>query len=154
MTTPQKRKGFGFERRVAHDFQKIGYPGACRQLEQQESDCLGVDLANTGYYGVQCKRWKQHAPISKLYEVDCDRQAERAGVDIVIPVLVSKADHKEAVASLPWEHLARLLKLEVMCGEMDLPRLTEPTESQIADLTKKIRSEWTEQDYLERKVDD
>ena len=113
-----------------------------------------MDLANTGDYGVQCKRGKLNVPISKLYEVDCDRQAERAGVDIVIPVLVSKADHKEAVASLPWEHLARLLKLEVMCGEMDLPRLTEPTESQIADLTKKIRSEWTEQDYLERKVND
>ena len=123
MTTPQKRKGFGFERDLARDFQDIGYANACRQLEQQEADCMGVDLANTGYYGIQAKRWQNHAPISCLGEVDCARQAERAGVEGVVPILISKPDRDEAVAVLPWKHLARLLKLEVDLELGELPQL-------------------------------
>lgn len=82
-----RTKGHSFEREVAIAFREV-FPKAARQLEYQEG--LGVDLANTGNLRIQCKRGKGYAPISKIEEAYGDG----------IPVLVTKADRKEALVAL------------------------------------------------------
>lgn len=53
-----RTKGHSFERRVAILFHSI-FPEAKRHLEMQMSDCIGIDLDNTGELAIQCKKGKQ-----------------------------------------------------------------------------------------------
>lgn len=98
-----RTKGHQFERQVAIAFREI-FPGAKRQLEYQEDECNGIDLVNTGHYRVQCKAYKNYAPLSAIKEVECD---ELFGE---IPVLVTKGDRERPLACLPLDEFLRLLK--------------------------------------------
>jgi hypothetical protein len=82
-----RNKGHGFERDIAIRLRDI-FPNVCRQLEYQEG--LGVDLANTGVLRIQCKAYKNYAPLSKI---------EEAG-DTGIPALVTKGDRKPILIAL------------------------------------------------------
>ena len=98
-----RTKGHAFEREVAKALKPI-FPLARRQLEYHENDCLGVDIANTGPYRIQCKRYKAYAPISKIEEVKAD---ELMGE---VPILVTKADRGPVLAVLPFDELLRLIR--------------------------------------------
>lgn len=80
-----RTKGHSYERKVADAFRNVGYEKACRKLEYQLADCDGVDLKNTGPFRVQCKRYKDYAPISKIEEIQ-----DPTG----IPLLITKGDRK------------------------------------------------------------
>jgi len=95
-----RTKGHSYERKTAQVFQKLGFKDAKRQLEYQEG--LGVDLANTGPFRVQCKRYKGYAPITKLEEVP--KTSEN------IPLLITKADHKPDVVALYLDDFIRILE--------------------------------------------
>lgn len=98
-----RRKGHAFERWVAIQLRKV-FPEAKRQLEYQFSDCVGVDLANTGDYKIQCKRERKYSPISAIEEVQiCPLEGG-------VRVLITKADDKEPLAVLPFSEFVRLLK--------------------------------------------
>lgn len=103
MGKKSRTKGHAFERQVAAAFRAV-FPGARRQLEYHEDDCRGVDLADTGRYKVQCKRFKDYAPLSRIEEVQCD---ELLGD---VPVLVTAGDRRRALACLPLEEFLDLLK--------------------------------------------
>lgn len=90
-------KGHSYEREVAILLRPV-FPDACRLLEYQEG--LGVDIANTGPFRFQCKRNKGYAPLSKMYEAE-------DGVGI--PVLVTKADRKDALVALKLSDFLDLL---------------------------------------------
>lgn len=105
-------KGHSFEREVARDFREAGYDGASRQLEYQENQCYGVDLDGTGKYLVQCKRRKTYSAISAIREIRCEDYATRHRCEIVVPILVTKADKLPTMAILPWSHLQKLISLE------------------------------------------
>jgi HJR/Mrr/RecB family endonuclease len=98
-----RRKGHQFERDIAKLFREAGYYQACRQLEYQQG--LGVDLANTGKYDIQCKRSKKAISLSAIQEVP--RKANR------IPVLVAKQDNMDTLVALPLKHFMELIKLEI-----------------------------------------
>ena len=85
-----RRKGHAFERWVANRF-KIFFPYAERKLEYQESEADGIDLKNTGNFRVQCKAYKNYAPISKIEEIK-----KKDG----IPLLVTKGDNKPPMVVL------------------------------------------------------
>jgi hypothetical protein len=81
-----RNKGFQYEREIARRLQSL-FPNARRKLEYQSSECTGVDLENTGRLRIQCKRYKQYAPISKLEEVRENGMA----------ALITKGDRKRDV---------------------------------------------------------
>jgi len=95
-----RTKGHSYERAIANVFREAGYTDAKRQLEYQEG--LGVDLANTGPYRVQCKRYKAYAPITKIEEVP-----EEVGT---VPLLITKADNKPDMVCLSLNHFIELVK--------------------------------------------
>jgi len=98
-----RTKGHSFERAVAQAFRCV-YPNARRHLEYQDEECTGVDLAHVGPFRVQCKKLKGYAPISCIEEAEHDRDFGE------IPLLVTAADGKEAMAVLPLDALLTLLK--------------------------------------------
>jgi hypothetical protein len=78
------------------------FPEARRQLEYNELDCNGVDLAHTGRYLIQCKRKKKYVNPSAIAEVQLKGTAD-------VPILITKADHKQPLAILPLDHLIELI---------------------------------------------
>lgn len=96
-----RTKGHDFEREMAHRFRAV-FPRARRQLEYNEMDCNGVDLAETGRYLIQCKRKRKYVNPSVIAEV----QLKEAGD---VPILITKADHKPVLAILPLDHLIELI---------------------------------------------
>lgn len=101
MSKLSRTKGHDFEREMAQRF-RVVFPRARRQLEYNEMDCNGVDLADTGLYRIQCKRKKKYANPSAIAEIQIKDPSE-------IPVLVTKADHKPPLAVLPLDHLLALI---------------------------------------------
>jgi len=98
-----RTKGHGFERWCAIQMRDI-FPKARRHLEYQDGQCFGVDLAETGPYKFQCKRFRDYAPINAIMEVQCEPELGD------VPVLVTQGDHKPAMAVLPFEDFIRLVK--------------------------------------------
>jgi Holliday junction resolvase len=96
-----RTKGHSFEREIAKTLKDEGiFPDACRQLEYQENQCNGVDLANTGKLRIQCKRMKSSVPISKIEEIKSDG----------IHCLVSKTDRKPTYITLKFEDFLQIIK--------------------------------------------
>ena len=94
-----RTKGHSFERWTADKFRSV-YPNAKRKLEYQISECTGVDISDTGPFKIQCKAYKDYAPISKIKEI------QEGG----IPCLVTKGDRKEAMIVLPLTDFINILK--------------------------------------------
>lgn len=99
-----RTKGHSFEREVAIKLRPI-FPEARRQLEYHSADANGVDIANTGFYKIQCKKFKRYAPITCIEEVQCDREMGD------VPILVTACDRGEIMAVLPFDELLRLIAL-------------------------------------------
>lgn len=98
MTTAQRLKGHNFERQVAADLRRV-FPDAARNLSEPRDGHTGVDLVNTGAFAVQCKRYRNYAPIAAIEEINGPG----------VPLLVTKADGKPAMAVLPFDALLQLL---------------------------------------------
>jgi hypothetical protein len=64
----------------------------------------GIDIVATDPFKIQCKRYKGYSPISKIEEVECNRDLGE------IPMLITKADHKESMCVLPWSDMKDLLR--------------------------------------------
>jgi Holliday junction resolvase len=91
-----RTKGHDFEREIAKDFREIGYPEAKRNLEYNEGD-TGIDLVGTGVFDVQCKRRKSYVSINTIFEIKGEG----------IPLLITKANGREAMAVIPWKFFKR-----------------------------------------------
>lgn len=98
-----RTKGHQFEREVAALFREV-FPGARRHLEYQDSQAVGVDIAEVGLLRIQCKRLKMYATLSTIEEVEADRMLGD------IPVLVTAADQKEPIAALYLSEFLYLVK--------------------------------------------
>lgn len=96
-----RTKGHQYEREKARDFKSIGWEEARRQLEYQEG--MGVDLENTYPFKVQCKRYKDYCPISKIEEVKLKKGD--------VALLLTKGDRKKDIAVMYWEDLKEILYL-------------------------------------------
>lgn len=101
-----RTKGHSFERELAIMLRPI-FPNARRQLEYHEGDCNGVDLMNTGFFKFQSKKCKSYVSVNTIDEIQCDRLIGD------IPVLVTAADHKPAMAVLHWDDLLALIRSHV-----------------------------------------
>ncbi len=103
-----RSKGHGFEREIAKELQVI-FPNARRQLEYHADDAKGIDLQNTGPYLFQCKRYREYAPIDWIEEIQSDFKNGE------VPILVTQANDKRAMAVLPFDDLLQMLiELEVI----------------------------------------
>jgi len=92
MSKYQRSKGRAFEQQIARLFRKI-YPHARRHLEFQKEEAeLGIDV-KAGPYDIQCKAYKNYAPISKIEEVKSNG----------IPLLITKGDRKRPVVCMYLE---------------------------------------------------
>lgn len=98
-----RTKGHQYERDTANFFKSLGYENALRNVTETQFG-QGIDLVNTGLFDVQCKRYKDYAPISKLFEVP--------KVDGRIALLFTKGDRKEAVVAMRQEDFAKLVRGE------------------------------------------
>lgn len=98
-----RTKGHSFEREIAILLREI-YPNARRHLEYQDAEANGVDLVETGFYRIQCKRGRKYASLTAIEEVTAD---ELFGE---VPVLVTKGDGKRTLVALPVEEFLRLLR--------------------------------------------
>lgn len=98
-----RTKGHSFERETAIALRHI-FPDVRRHLEYQDAEANGIDLVNTGSFKIQCKKLKQYASVNTIEEV----QAERALGDI--PVLVTSADGKPAMAVLDFQDFVKLIE--------------------------------------------
>lgn len=99
-----RNKGKAFENQVAQIFRPI-YPAVRRLLEHHALDANGVDLMHTGPYRIQCKAYRQYAPLTKIEEVVCD---ELLGE---VPLLVTKGNGRRILVAMPIEELIRLLRI-------------------------------------------
>lgn len=97
-----RRKGHSFERKVANDFKSIGYPDAKRQLEYQVDECIGIDIANTGRFKLQCKNKKAYCSVNTIEEIQADA--------FDIPVVVTKADRKPARVIMNYDDFLEIVK--------------------------------------------
>ena len=94
-----RRKGHQFERDIANKLKEI-YPQARRHLEFHKDDAsLGIDLINTGDFGIQCKAYARYAPINKIEEVNHG-----------IPVLITKGNNLKPVVCMYLDDWINLVK--------------------------------------------
>lgn len=120
----RRTKGHSFERWVANEFKFI-FPEARRKLEYQKEEAEGVDIANTGFLKVQCKKLRQYSPVSALKEVKCDREFGE------VPVLVTAGDNQEALAVLPFNEFLLITCIYVKLGKLIIQ--SGLTEKQVLD---------------------
>lgn len=79
------------------------FPKCRRHLEYQDCEANGVDLVETGFYRIQCKRGRKWSSISAIEEVTADEMLGE------VPVLVTQGDHKRILAVIPFEEFMRLI---------------------------------------------
>lgn len=91
-----RQKGHSFERYIAAAMRMIGYSKAHRQLEFQINNALGIDLAETGPYKIQCKKTKKYVPMNTINEVKA-KEGE-------IPVLIAAGDGEPPLVTMHLEH--------------------------------------------------
>lgn len=97
-----RRKGHSFERTVATDLKKHGFPNAKRHLEYQSEEAKGVDLDHTGPFAVQCKSLKKTPNIPEVMkEIDF---AER------VPVIVFSVTGKGKFMAFRYEDALHLMQ--------------------------------------------
>jgi hypothetical protein len=113
MGKSQRVKGHSFERWTAQQFRPV-YPDARRDLNDTHGGS-GIDLENTGTLAIQCKAYKDYAPISKIEEIQVG--------DDRCPVLVTKGDGKKPMAVLPLSWLIAILGDVGVAFEYDAPPL-------------------------------
>lgn len=89
----QRTKGAEFERAVVMTLKARGFDAA-RNLEQTRDG--GGDI-NLPAHLIECKRY------AKIRVYEWLEQAEAAAKDHQIPVVVARADKKQAIAILYWE---------------------------------------------------
>lgn len=102
MSKLSRTKGHSFERMIASALHVV-FPLARRHLEYHERDANGVDLIETGYYRIQCKRGRKYASLSAIKEVTAD---EFLGE---VPLLVTQGDRERILVAMPLEEFIRLI---------------------------------------------
>jgi hypothetical protein len=100
-----RTKGHTFERQIAEEFREIGFPDAQTTRATsggnwQHSD-EGIDLAFTGDYFVQVKRFKTYRSVETINEID---------PALTNRILITKADRKPAMAVMRWDDLKELIR--------------------------------------------
>lgn len=100
MGKKSRDKGHNYEREIAKRLRPL-FPQAQRHLEYQQGEANGVDLANTGNLSIQCKRFKNYASITRIFEVQ-----EVSGK---IPVLVTKGDRLPDMVVLSLDDFLAIL---------------------------------------------
>lgn len=98
-----RNKGKAFENQIAQALRPI-FPNARRLLENHADDANGVDLLHTGPYRIQCKAYRQYAPLAKIEEVQCDEMMGE------VPILITKGNNKRILVAMPIEEFLRLIK--------------------------------------------
>lgn len=98
-----RTKGLAFERWVAKRLRKI-FPDVGRLLEFQAKHANGTDLEGTGDFRIQCKAFKNYAPIS------CLREVKICPIDGGVPVLVTKGDREPPVVVLLFDDFVELVR--------------------------------------------
>jgi len=121
--TNGRTKGHAYERKIAVDFQEMGFDAitkrAARGGDWSTTDD-GIDLVGTEPFAVQVKRYRDYVPVNTIEEINCwakDKQpvsgfgVQVSGPDYpMVPLLITKADHKPAMAVLPWSELMKLIR--------------------------------------------
>lgn len=98
-----RTKGHSFEREIAKRL-RVVFPEARRHLEYQDQEANGVDLVQTGYYRVQCKRGRKYAALTAIGEVTHDPLLGE------VAVLVTKGDFGDILVAFSLDEFVRLLK--------------------------------------------
>jgi hypothetical protein len=115
-----RKKGLHFERNIANELGHV-FPEAKRHLESQSDEAAqGVDLSNTGVFKIQCKFKQNYENPSTVLKIQTSNENE-------IPVLVTKANGREAMAVLPFEKFVTLV--EIAYGHS--PRLRDFNEKEV-----------------------
>lgn len=122
-----RQKGHAFERYIANLFKAIGYSKAHRQLEFQINNALGIDIAETGRYKIQCKKTAKYVPMNTINEV------KHKGDEI--PVLIAAGDNEPPLVTM---HLHDFLEL-VSCNTLD-PYPLVRTKAEVEALIKRVKA--------------
>ena len=102
MGKKERDKGHNYERYIARELKKSGlFPEARRHLEYQDGEANGVDLINTGTLAIQIKCRQTYVPVNTIDEIDDPTR---------IPIVITKADRKRAMAIIPWSELLKIMK--------------------------------------------
>lgn len=117
MGKTSRRKGKGYEQKIARVFRACGWPDAKRHLEVQKEEAEeGRDLDGTFPFAVQCKNWKKTPSISAIEEVvETDEYPVRLGV-LKRTRGKGKSELEVVVVDLPvfMEMVARLNELGLL----------------------------------------
>lgn len=97
-----RTKGHSFERWVANQL-RVVFPNARRHLEYHSADANGVDIINTGFLRIQCKKLKKYAQIKMIEEIKVDP------LDYFIPILITAADGKPPMVVMSFEYFMNAL---------------------------------------------
>lgn len=83
---------------------RVVFPEARRLLEYNAQDANGVDLQGTAHFRFQCKKLKTYASVNTIDEIQCSRDLGE------VPVLVTAADNKPAMAILSFDDFLDLIR--------------------------------------------
>ena len=98
-----RRKGHQWERDLANELKKIGFPEACRHLEYQTHQARGYDLEGASPFKIQCKNSKTVPNFETVFEeIDAE--------EFEFKVLAYKKPNKGKYAIMPMDDFLRLLE--------------------------------------------
>lgn len=101
-----RRKGAGFERKVAEMWNEEFGTNVKRRLDGPRGHC--EDLVGTGPFSVECKHY---ASIGRVYEW-VDQAAANAPIG-KLPIVIAQADGRKPLVIMPWPVAARLIRGEL-----------------------------------------
>ncbi len=104
-----RQKGHAYERKIAVDFQEMGFDAITKRAARGGDFSIsddGIDLVGTEPFAVQVKRYRDYVPVNTIEEI----QDPDGPLGLAVPLLITKADHKPAMAVLPWNELQKLIK--------------------------------------------
>ncbi len=106
-----RNKGSSYERDVANTFKEHGYPHAKRGLTQTRVGEEVPDVINVCEYWIETKA-HHRVNIRKAFEQARDASAASPNDDYrgLIPLVISKDDGKEQLATMSFSRLLYLLK--------------------------------------------
>ena len=122
-----RAKGHTWERYIANLFKAIGYSKAHRQLEFQINNALGIDIAETGRYKIQCKKTAKYVPMNTINEV------KHKGDEI--PILIAAGNSEPPLVTM---HLHDFL--ELVSNNISDQNVLVRNRSEVLEIIKRVKA--------------
>ena len=108
-----RRKGHGFERRIANDLKAAGYDAKRCLTEVRDGNQGDIVFGDGTPLTIQCKCYEKRAPVNQAVR-EAKEVADRLHH---YAIAVTKVNNADPVAHMPWYDLLEILgMIDVRCA--------------------------------------